>query len=690
MSISIDKSQEKWLLLLPVFIAILYFGVVFDYSILNPQNISWLSGDRLQAYLGWEFYRNTPWSFPVIGRTNYGMELGSSVIFTDSNPWFSIIFKIISPLLSYNFQYSGIWLMLCMILQAIVIWKIISLYTQNNVIRILTLVFMLFNPAWIARSGHLTLMAFFTFTYAIYLTLRYTRYHEYKFTHWCLLLCLAVGIHFYLFLISGLNWMMLLIYMYWKDEDNRSYIIKSTIITFIAFFIVTYVLGYYTVGEGGIADGFGYYKANLLTPIVAGDFSHIIGLNNFHTGEYEGYNYFGLGLLLLIVINLIFGKLDIYSSIRRNFALFAFLVTCFFIALSNIPAIGENEFLIPLPDFILKICSVFRASGRFFWPITLVIYIYFISKTLTWSKTKNYAIFILAICSLLQVVDTSNGWLNNHRKLTVDTKIDPEIEAYQDFWGKNLQQYKNIRWYPLENPVSKWKAASYLANQYKQNTSAVYFARVNIYKALQVNKEVLDSFIKGTYASDTAYLMDKNYSSVIKIRPGDLYIKYKDLYMLLPGKVQCFECENLNKKTNTLLNENVIEFNSNTISSIYTLDGWSRPESWGIWTSGNTARLSLPASHKMTISFNAFVVPNLHDSVKITFSCNNTNLGKFETTSFYGNNVSLDTSSCQKDHKGYIQLQIHVANPVSPQQLSMSNDNRVLGIGLTKIEMFNK
>lgn len=141
------------------------------------------------------------------------------------------------------------------------------------------------------------------------------------------------------------------------------------------------MLGYYTVGEGGIADGFGYYKANLLTPIVAGDFSHIIGLNNFHTGEYEGYNYFGLGLLLLIVINLIFGKLDIYSSIRRNFALFAFLVTCFFIALSNIPAIGENEFLIPLPDFILKICSVFRASGRFLANYARYLYLFYIKNS---------------------------------------------------------------------------------------------------------------------------------------------------------------------------------------------------------------------------------------------------------------------------------------------------------------------
>ena len=197
-NISLNNCSEY---LIPLLIGFVFFGYVFNYDILDPENISWLTDDRFQSYIGWEFYRHTPWSFPIIGKTDYGIELSSSVVFTDSNPWLSIFFKIISPWLPDTFQFSGVWLLLCVILQSIVLWKIISLYTSELSIKILATMLMLFNPAWMARYGHLTLMAFFIFSSAIYLSLRFIKKDEMNNNKWLLLLCLGIGIHFYIFFL---------------------------------------------------------------------------------------------------------------------------------------------------------------------------------------------------------------------------------------------------------------------------------------------------------------------------------------------------------------------------------------------------------------------------------------------------------------------------------------------------------
>ena len=79
----------------------LYFGHVnWIYSI---------GRDPLQHQLGWEFFRNEPWKFPLGSIDNYGYPIGTSVFYLDSIPLFAFFFKLFSPWLGSQFQYFGIW-----------------------------------------------------------------------------------------------------------------------------------------------------------------------------------------------------------------------------------------------------------------------------------------------------------------------------------------------------------------------------------------------------------------------------------------------------------------------------------------------------------------------------------------------------------------------------------------------------
>ena len=116
----------------------LLFGSVFFYLIvgfgpLNPENLSWIFGrfDPPQHYLGWVFYRYAPWTFPIGLSPNFGMDISSSIVYTDSLPLMAIFFKLLSPILPQVFQYFGIWLLVCFLLQAWFSWKIISLISNN-------------------------------------------------------------------------------------------------------------------------------------------------------------------------------------------------------------------------------------------------------------------------------------------------------------------------------------------------------------------------------------------------------------------------------------------------------------------------------------------------------------------------------------------------------------------------------
>ena len=87
---------------------------------IDPTSTLWLDqGDIAQHFLGWHFFRGEPWMLPPGASPRYGLDMGSSIVFTDSIPLLAFAFKAIRAVLPSHFQYAGLWMLFCFIAQGL-------------------------------------------------------------------------------------------------------------------------------------------------------------------------------------------------------------------------------------------------------------------------------------------------------------------------------------------------------------------------------------------------------------------------------------------------------------------------------------------------------------------------------------------------------------------------------------------
>ena len=104
-----------------------------------PLHTNWLFNvrdgnvDASANYLGWEFFRHDSLlQWPIGKISTVGPAGGSSVAMTDSLPLLAILFKPFTFWFDTPFQYFGIWIFVCFILQAVFASKLLSLWVSNH------------------------------------------------------------------------------------------------------------------------------------------------------------------------------------------------------------------------------------------------------------------------------------------------------------------------------------------------------------------------------------------------------------------------------------------------------------------------------------------------------------------------------------------------------------------------------
>jgi hypothetical protein len=292
----------------------LLFGSVFFYLIvgfgpLNPENLSWIFGrfDPPQHYLGWVFYRYSPWSFPIGLNPNFGMDISSSIVYTDSIPIMAIFFKLLSPILPQVFQYFGIWLLLCFLLQAWFAWKIISLISSHFWVIFFGTGLLFFSPPMFWRlytpSGtQAALVAHFFILAALFLLLRKSQKRRIFYS--TTLLSIAVLTHFYLFAIVGLLWLTDLLdrSISQKTLTGRKAFYEIVMVTSVVL-VCAYQAGYFVIsGSSAAYWGYGFFKLNVLGPLDPSGWSYLLPNIPIPTSWGEGFNYLGLGAISVIAI----------------------------------------------------------------------------------------------------------------------------------------------------------------------------------------------------------------------------------------------------------------------------------------------------------------------------------------------------------------------------------------------------
>ena len=121
--------------------------------------------------------------------------------------------------------------------------------------------------------------------------------------------------------------------------------------------------------------------------------------------------------------------------------------------------------------------------------------------------------------------------------------------------------------------------------------------------------------------------------------------------------------------------------------------GWWKLETWGVWSEGTVSTLHLPAAFSgamdIRLSLGIKTLPNLGQPKKtVGMSCNGIPIGYFSVISdgrerTYA--VSIPSSAASQYSPMTISLSMLTAS--SPSESRHSNDQRMIGIGLTKVDI---
>ena len=478
-------------LLIPLALGVLACVVVTGGSMLWPGNVQWLThGDLAQSYLGWAFYRDAPWTLPPGANPGYGLGLHASIYYSDSIPLLAMLFKPMASWLPEPFQYFGLWVLLCFVLQAFFAWRLLGLATSHLTSRTLgTLFFVLAPPMLMRLGGHMALVGHWVLLAAIYLCLRPSRRHQT--ICWASLVAAAMIIHAYLFVMVGAVWLADIVQRHrlaraaapTGARAGFSGWIPELALVMSATVLAAWLAGFFMVsGHGMQADGFGYYKMNLLAPINGGGWS-AFGLNlRQGAGEYEGFNYLGLGGIALVVAALL--ALIVRRDSPRLQALprplLVVAVVFTLLAVTCNVGIGAWQWHLPMPQrWWIKLSHLpLQSTGRLFW---VPYYLLLLAALFTLFRVLHgrCLVGVLLVAVVLQWADLSPG-LSGLRSTLLTRSRDANVTAlHGSFWDAAGERYHTLRQLPPALAASGWEQLAFYAQAHRMNTDAVQLARID-------------------------------------------------------------------------------------------------------------------------------------------------------------------------------------------------------------------
>ena len=330
-------SLRRFELLIPILIGLLVFSFLTGWGIVDPKNISWLMhGDSALGYLGWEFFRDTPLTqWPIGSNLGYGLGFQNSIMNTDSIPLVAIFFKLFNPILPEVFQFQGIWLLVCFILQAVFSWKLLRLFINITSHLIVGTLFFSLSPILLYRisignDGHIALAAHWLILAALFFYFRNDKLNW----RWPVLICVSVLVQPYLFAMVLVIWFAAVIRALSKKLISKVLLAKHIFIVILLIFLVMWASGYFMFNSVGVSSGYEQFRWTLSSPIdpsLPGGFEWSKILEDLPqlSGDAEGFSYLGSGVILLFLLILVTKLEQYYLRFKESRLIFVtFLLLC--------------------------------------------------------------------------------------------------------------------------------------------------------------------------------------------------------------------------------------------------------------------------------------------------------------------------------------------------------------------------
>ena len=271
-------------------------------------------GDSATHYMGWEFFRHTSLlQWPLGLNPKLGLDISSSIAFTDSIPLAAFIFKPFNSLLPATFQYLGLWILICFVLQTYLAARLLSHFLADQIQIALGSVFIALSPVLIYRLvhdgyGHIALVSHFLILGA--LNLYFTK--PLKSSWWALLFASTILIQAYFIPMVAAIWIAKLVQYLRHDGGSRSVAIKHFAAVAVASISTLIAGGYVALGSNLFTGGsevtdssfpywFRWQPLSLIDiqTSFSGTWSHFLSDQQELRGDVEGFSFLGSGIILL-------------------------------------------------------------------------------------------------------------------------------------------------------------------------------------------------------------------------------------------------------------------------------------------------------------------------------------------------------------------------------------------------------
>lgn len=331
---------------------------------------------------------------------------------------------------------------------------------------------------------------------------------DYRRKSWLSLLLLSSLIHAYLLAMLLTLWIFDLLNKTLRKRISYSEILKSFSFIAVSLYVVMYSIGYFNVSSGTLAQGFGLFRLNLNAIInpMADQFSSIIKPLPNASGDYEGLNYLGFGIISLFIFSLFrfpVNSAPLSGIYQRNLV---FVVLCFFLtlfALSSNVSLGLDVLVhIKYPEILNGLTSTFRASGRFFWIVFYGLVTFAIVSAYK-LYGKKFSFYILAICLVIQAYDSKDLIRDVRNKFKYKFYIEQPVSEH---WGSIPLSGKNIIAIPPSDLNSDWKKWAYFASVHKMGINFGYFARFNKESWDKQSSSNYEEAVHGELKSNNIYI----------------------------------------------------------------------------------------------------------------------------------------------------------------------------------------
>lgn len=587
---------------------LIYALALFGPGPLDPTNISWIFGDNATYYSGWEQYRHDPHlHFPLAWTERVGYPVGASVAFLDAIPIVAILLRPLSPLLPQPMQYLGLFGALCFVLQGWFGCRLCARFFPDRpaFCGFAGALFVLSAPLIWRVFGHTALLSQWTILAAFdaYFSDPGDRPLRWLARLW-LIVAVGVGITPYIGVMCGLCALAgvgrLLVER--QVTPGRAVLLAvATVSVLPATGLLVGVVGL-RGGRGYWAPGFGLYSLNLNAPVNPMQYGSLLlpALATRGPAQIEGYAYLGLGVLVLLVLNLVRRPAMLRGLFRPRFLpLVALALGCTAFALSPTVTLGASvvhQFV--LPEWLESAGASLRASARFFWPAYYLIVLAAIVGTgRAWRP--RHGIWVLAAAVALQAADLAT--LRTQVRATVDQRFPSPLVSPQ--WEALAGRVDTIVLLPpFECQPGSGVGGAYsyvtfgkLAAALQLRTNDYYAARYSRAERYAHCVDLMRQYLSGALDPRTAYIVADGVRTMwAAARVRSHVCERVDGYNLCtprdPEDVR--EPEAPPPAASYAIGDE-IDFTTRGGSAPYRVFGWLEPTREGTWTKGPVAVIRL-------------------------------------------------------------------------------------------------